>query len=586
MTFSFSFSLFVSSGDPPSILKTYTILVSTEGNIQNHIDISSSLSIGDVDVPTTIVIEDNAKKLTFQNSNGAELFIYTYIPSTGVGNEQSQSVTFPAASPSSPFTIMSDPFILKYSMHSNYLFAPNPTFLTPNDTNSPPTMTISEINNIDPVFGTGNIEFQVQIEDVTITDANIILRSETAGSLQHYAFVANDQTTSASDVSGITIQYLPHLEDDAFEPYSTTDEINSLAISSLQADITYTTDSVRQLSTVMNDGGNIILTTTITQETIPVKFKLPHEFTLTGRSEIELYTFAITIQPIYGTLVQKTDVNGTDVNGVYTYTHLGNSMLPDTFSYTAHTHNGTILDTTGQVTMPITDMKNFLPDTSETLSTTLLNELSRTLPLISSPTAPNTGTYFTYKLVDTDSNPEDNEVRTHVGSTQIVTNTDGSQYIQFNVNNTGQHSYEIKVYRFESSIQQQSLTADNYVDASSNGNFKSMHFKVNVLTSSKKPTVQPQGDYSSYYTRRKSDRYFLLGEKYFGLFKTTQDTTQQYEHMIDTLEALITSRNLYKYSQVTKNLLQTVAPIGQTYRDDVSVPDPSKKRMTYLLSQL
>ena len=573
MTFSFSFSLFVSSGDLPSILKTYTILVSTDGIIQNHIDISSSLSIGDDDVPTTIVIEDNAKKLTFQNSNGAELFIYTYIPSTGVGNEQSQSVTFPAASPSSPFTIMSDPFILKYSMHSNYLFAPNPTFLAPNDTNSPPIMTISEINNIDSVFGTGNIEFKVQIEDVTITDANIILRSDTAGSLQHYAFVANDQTTSASDVSGITIQYLPHLEDDAFEPYSTTGEINSLVISSLQADIIYT-DSVRQLSTVMNDGGYIILSTAITinsnTQEISVKFGLTQEFILTEPSTIELYTYVITTQPIYGTIVP------TDVSGVYTHTHHGNSMLSDTFTYTAST--GTEPPITVQVTMNITDMKNFTPDNNDTLSTTLLNVSSRTLPLIPTPIALNTGTYFTYKLVDTDSNPEDNEVRTHIGSTQIVTNTDGSQYIQFNVNNAGKDLYEIKVYRFESNIQQQSLTTDDYAYAETNGNFKSMHFKVNVLTSSKKPTVQPQGDYSSYYTRRKSDRYFLLGEKYFGLFKTTQDTTQQYEHMIHTLEALIKSRNLYKYSQVTKKLLQTVAPIGQTYRDDVSVSDPSKKK--------
>ena len=255
----FSFSLFVSSGDSPSILKTHTIVVSPEGNIQNHIDISGSLSIGDEYVPTTIVIEEDAKKLTFKNNVGDELFIYTYIPSTG-GQSQSQLVTIIKdalpASPSSPFTIMSDPFILQYSIYSNYLFAPNPTFLAPNDTNSPPTMTISDINDIDPIFGTGSIEFKVQIEDVTITDASIILRSQTAGSLQHYTFVADDQTTSG--VSGITIQYLPQLEYDVFEPYNTTNEINSLTISSLQVDIIYT-DSVRQLSTVMSDGGNIIL---------------------------------------------------------------------------------------------------------------------------------------------------------------------------------------------------------------------------------------------------------------------------------------------------------------------------------------
>lgn len=244
-------------------LKT-TLIEISGNNIINPMspnDIGTLLNINALNVPTNVVFSNSNTTLTFKNGNTV-LFEYSY--TLGSPNTQTISIT------DTTYDIMSDVFLLNYTIYSECKMSQSPTFVTFNDNGAPPTLILSEINTLDSTFGTNDIQFKVTIENISLINVSRTVLTGPSNNYIHYQMTLN-QNGNTLGFSYITENTVAN---NAFYNKSNA-EIEGITISNISADIVYddtqTPNAVRELEFFVNDGGQI----TVGGATIGDPFILP-----------------------------------------------------------------------------------------------------------------------------------------------------------------------------------------------------------------------------------------------------------------------------------------------------------------------
>ena len=324
-------------------------------------------------------------------------------------------------------------------------------------------------------------------------------------------------------------------------------------------------------------------------------------YNMTDPSAVDL-TFDISFGPSPGILIQDlsgilgtspgpltyyivggdpfyTSYGVVDLSGsgpTFIYTHNGLDLSADSFTYTVKDASDNNSDP-ATVTLNI-NMINYPPVVDDTLTLTLAFGESKILQL--QRTDSTNGSYFLYKILD--GGAWEDFLTTDKGKMTLKT-TPTEQTISYVSTGVGTDIQYINAFRFQGTSVP--VFDASYVDASDNGNMQLITLSIQVLDLTT-PSTNIYSNYASYFNRRDSDAFHRNADQYYTTYLMVIDVDDKARNIIKSLEALIRSKEAYKYNQNTKALLRIVAPIGQILRNDSSVLPALRSQLTNILKTL